>query len=47
MMSLPSKRELVEEICPRDLKAKRSEKETVLDEFVAVRATTVNMRPGS
>jgi len=36
MMSQRSKRELLEEIRPRYLKAKRSEKATILDEFVAV-----------
>lgn len=36
MMSQQSKRELLEEIRPRYLKAKRSEKKTMLDEFVAV-----------
>ncbi len=36
MMSQRSKRELLEEIRPRYLKAKRSEKKTMLDEFVAV-----------
>ena len=36
MMSQRSKRELLEEIRPRYLKSKRSEKETILDEFVAV-----------
>jgi hypothetical protein len=36
MMSQRSKRELLEEIRPRYLKAKRSEKKTILDEFVAV-----------
>jgi hypothetical protein len=36
MMSQRSKRELFEEIRPRYLKAKRSEKKTILDEFVAV-----------
>ena len=35
-MSQRSKRELLEEIRPRYLKAKRSEKATILDEFVAV-----------
>ena len=35
-MSQRSKRELLEEIRPRYLKSKRSEKETILDEFVAV-----------
>ena len=36
MMSQRSKRELLEEIRPRYLKAKKSKKETMLDEFVAV-----------
>jgi len=36
MMSQRSKRELLEKIRLRYLKAKRSEKETILDEFVAV-----------
>jgi hypothetical protein len=36
MMSQRSKRELLEEIRPRYLKAKRSEKKTMRDEFVAV-----------
>jgi hypothetical protein len=36
MMSQRSKRELLEEIRPRYLKAKKSEKKTMLDEFVAV-----------
>ena len=36
MMSQRSKRELLEELRPRYLKAKRSEKKTMLDEFVAV-----------
>jgi len=36
MMSQRSKQELLEEIRPRYLKAKRSEKATILDEFVAV-----------
>jgi len=36
MMSQRSKRELLEEIRPRYLKAKRSQKKTMLDEFVAV-----------
>ena len=36
MMSQRSKRELLEEIQPRYLKAKRSEKKNMLDEFVAV-----------
>jgi hypothetical protein len=36
MMSQRSKRELLEEIRPRHLKAKRSQKKTMLDEFVAV-----------
>ena len=35
MMSQRSKRELLEEIRPRYLKAKKSKKETMLDEFVA------------
>jgi hypothetical protein len=35
MMSQRSKRELLEEIRPRYLKAKKSEKKTMLDEFVA------------
>ena len=35
MMSQRSKRELLEEIRPRNLKAKRAEKATILDEFVA------------
>jgi hypothetical protein len=35
MMSQHSKRELLEEIRPRYLKAKKSKKETMLDEFVA------------
>jgi hypothetical protein len=36
MMSQRSKRELLEEIRPRYLKAKRSEKKIMLNEFVAV-----------
>jgi len=36
MMSQRSKRELLEEIRPRYLKAKKSGKKTMLDEFVAV-----------
>jgi hypothetical protein len=40
MMSQQSKRELLEEIRPRHLKAKKAEKKTMLDEFVAATVTS-------
>ncbi len=47
MMSQRSKRELLEEIRPRYLKAKKPKKKTMLDEFVAATGYHRNMQPGS
>ncbi len=42
MMSYRSKKELLEAIRPRYLKATRKEKKHILDEFIAARVITVN-----